>query len=501
MKSVSFLRNTWRRKEHKTSTDCKRETIQIRRDIEKDTELDTLPLPYLSNTISNKPSLPLPSLPPFDLTFGPEPNNAGGDDSNDTHTGRSQSAIGDEKASRSDQRLRTENFWDASERLRNYGIAINTNHGPPPNSRHGPPQNARHGPPNLSVVHPTVLSCLPPSRSLQRPHRPPRIIIHPPGHRRPMDTNAVANPRSPPRVTFVLPTESEMSHSPRSAIFLGKNRTHCDSTPDFDCSTAPLVTHNSPSHSPVNLKNCFAEEDTITPKTVHAVLDLSSPLNQRSLYRSTSSTPYLPYTEAKSLPALPPVDTGRSDTLSLFPHPPPLVVRKRIPKPLVLKATPSIAPLPPSPMINSAGFSSTDSTPVATPTTSRPSSSHSSNPLKPIISTTKYTSNRFISNIPPLFYDPPTSPLPTPPLSPSPRTQSETAGNIRPLRITKSASQLRNDVITLSATHRLTCSEPLYEARRTQSRPEVNMAHYACDPPTVSHFLFPVALTNFNEGI
>ncbi|KAF9075948.1 hypothetical protein BDP27DRAFT_1415103 [Rhodocollybia butyracea] len=52
------------------------------------------------------------------------------------------------------------------------------------------------------------------------------------------------------------------------------------------------------------------------------------------------------------------------DSLLLFPAPPPLIIRKRVPKPLVLRPSATIAPLPPSPTI-----SSLDSTPLATPTT------------------------------------------------------------------------------------------------------------------------------------
>ncbi|KIK65373.1 hypothetical protein GYMLUDRAFT_94025 [Collybiopsis luxurians FD-317 M1] len=56
------------------------------------------------------------------------------------------------------------------------------------------------------------------------------------------------------------------------------------------------------------------------------------------------------------------------DSLALFPAPPPLKIRKKVPKALVLRPMPSIASLPPSP-----GLSSPESTPVTTPTTPTPS--------------------------------------------------------------------------------------------------------------------------------
>ncbi|KAJ4465113.1 hypothetical protein J3R30DRAFT_2927344 [Lentinula aciculospora] len=52
------------------------------------------------------------------------------------------------------------------------------------------------------------------------------------------------------------------------------------------------------------------------------------------------------------------------DPLALFPAPPPLRIRKKIPKPLILLPTATIATLPPSPSTGSI-----DSTPVVTPTT------------------------------------------------------------------------------------------------------------------------------------
>ncbi|KAJ6599171.1 hypothetical protein DFH09DRAFT_27501 [Mycena vulgaris] len=110
---------------------------------------------------------------------------------------------------------------------------------------------------------------------------------------------------------------------------------------------------------------------------VQAILDPPSVRQPRlSLYRTTrgsESTPYLKYTpdltdaegSESSDDETSPSNPGFS--LSLFPAPPPLPVRRRTtPKPLILLPTPTIARLPPSP-----SFSSRDSTPIATPTTPR----------------------------------------------------------------------------------------------------------------------------------
>ncbi|KAJ3999499.1 hypothetical protein F5050DRAFT_1804924 [Lentinula boryana] len=55
------------------------------------------------------------------------------------------------------------------------------------------------------------------------------------------------------------------------------------------------------------------------------------------------------------------------DSLALFPAPPPLKIRKKIPKPLILLPTATLAPLPPSPSTGSL-----NPTPVVTPTSPTP---------------------------------------------------------------------------------------------------------------------------------
>ncbi|KAF8897423.1 hypothetical protein BD779DRAFT_1667406 [Infundibulicybe gibba] len=107
-----------------------------------------------------------------------------------------------------------------------------------------------------------------------------------------------------------------------------------------------------------------------------------SPSKSHPYYHTTGSISHLPYLkEAQGVPSTHGDEDGSDSqtedragdttgipqfSLSLFPAPPPLVIRKR-PKPLVLRATPTIAPLPPSPCLSN--FSSPDSTPLATPTT------------------------------------------------------------------------------------------------------------------------------------
>lgn len=209
--------------------------------------------------------------------------------------------------------------------------------------------------------------------------------------------------------------------------------------------------------------------EKVSRRTVDAILDLSSFSKPRSLYAATGSTPYLPFVEAcSSNPELHLGDRARSHAdvdsfpLSLFPTPPPLVVRrkKRVPKPLILhpSSVPHCTSIQFSP---SPGGSSIDSTPLATPASPQsllpPLSPSSSSP----ISLGKRTYARSASSILPPQYAPPDSPLPMPPTSP--KRGPATIDSSRSLRVARSSDILRQPPVPFPASHRLSFSEPISE--------------------------------------
>lgn len=189
-----------------------------------------------------------------------------------------------------------------------------------------------------------------------------------------------------------------------------------------------------------------------THKTVHAVLDLSADAKPRTLYRSTGSTPYLPYSYHEQVvsPARPESSgcsgestDAESFPLSLFPLPPPLLVRKKIPAPLVLRSG-----------LPSSAVSSRDSTPIGTPTTPRFQSLNS--PSQSSISSPK---KFYLGRTSAIFSPPPTSP-PNSPLPDLPPRNISTEKLAPTLRIIHSNANLRG-ALPYPATHRLTSSEPI----------------------------------------
>ncbi|KAF9006494.1 hypothetical protein BDQ17DRAFT_1540308 [Cyathus striatus] len=341
----------------------------------------------------------------------------------------------------------------------------------PSNLHHGPPCNVIHGPPGLSLPL-TVETEVPAysTSSIRRAHRPPKIKVYP--SYKVCETTSHSSPattRFPARVKFVVPSdssslplslstqESYQASNPHIAVthyIDGENERECECSKNIAlCKHSyPLRLNGSP--------------------TLQAILDPSSQTSK--LYRDTGSSPHLPFLEAQSVQ--PPISIhsvplcnliDSDDPISLFPSPPPLVVRKKVPQPLILRPTPTIAPLPPSPC-----FSSCDFTPPATPATLRQQT-----PSRPSIQTpSKHLTGRPPGVIPPPLFSPPTSPLPAlPNTSPGPVNSFQ---GTRPLRITKSTSHLRSENNGVSATHRLTCSEPISELfshptkarKRTDSR-------------------------------
>lgn len=222
------------------------------------------------------------------------------------------------------------------------------------------------------------------------------------------------------------------------------------------------VSGNLGSTHPYNSTNHSCSTDTISsttssdtvehPQKAFPGLDLLVSAKPRAFYYRTRSMPYLPY-EGESTQARPVglVDASEgSFPLSLFPTPPPLTPRKVIrPPPLVLHNSPPASPQ-----------SSRDSTPVGTPTTPRFSSPRHSSQLNFGSSKRLHLSRRVTSISPPPF-SPPNSPLPSPPVyhEDNGRRLHYTG---RPIRTAHSSSNL-NNALPFSATHRLTCSESIYD--------------------------------------
>ncbi|KAF8812329.1 hypothetical protein BYT27DRAFT_7251875 [Phlegmacium glaucopus] len=182
------------------------------------------------------------------------------------------------------------------------------------------------------------------------------------------------------------------------------------------------------------------------------VLDLLVDAKPHTLYHGTRSMPYLPYedeTKYTQAPSVSSVDASEGNfPLFLFPTPPPLIARKRIPPPLVLRNSPSTA----SPQ------SSPDSTPVGTPMTPRFSSPHSLSQSS-FGSCKRFHSGRRVTLISPPPFSPPNSPLPSPPVCHEDNgCPLNYAG--RPLRTAYSSSNIK-DALPFPATHRLTFSEPI----------------------------------------
>ncbi|KAF8165459.1 hypothetical protein B0H34DRAFT_239880 [Crassisporium funariophilum] len=280
-----------------------------------------------------------------------------------------------------------------------------------------------------------------------------------------------SSPKSPSFAAYQVLPHGTTADSPAKDCSV--DRTSCK------CHRHSQSIHHSqcPRYSFMDAQNSVASiklgaELQASPKTVHAVLDLSVDANPRSLYFATGSTPYLPYKD-KEKSVFPLRSDGSASSvdgsednfpLSLFPAPPPLVIRKKVPTPLVIR------PMLPS----QSSQSSRDSTPVGTPTTPRfpslnsPSQSSICSPSK------KYFINRPLARNSPPPFSPPNSPLPIPPVT---REEEVRHFSVRPLRTARSDNNLRG-ALPFPATHRLNSSEPISDQssspikRSTRPRPE-----------------------------
>lgn len=383
-------------------------------------------------------------------------------------------------------------------------------------SSHGPPENLSHGPPNLSL-HSPVFGTLPKSAggtSSARPPRPPRpppLNLYHTTTKRPVNTGIPTRFMANRAITFALPpnprainpvelTPSEVVAS--SPDYAGASEDREETASESSEETARCICATiSPKGNRIHSHRGALDSDVhatvnlplpprhgslpllSSPRAAHTILDLSDTPLPRRVYQNglrASSTPHLLSHSKEGVPPIPPLhldspseqaEDGLNFPLSLFPTPPPppLFIRRKIPKNLVLepRLVSSDASLPPP-----ATIVSPDHTPLTTPTTPRHHTSP--NPKSP----SRYPSPRLI---PPLLYDPPSTPLPTPPTSPSPSRGrgASPLPPLKPLRSVKSTSQLRPAELFIPPApplaHRATSSEPLSlpgARRRVQSRPE-----------------------------
>ncbi|PPQ63417.1 hypothetical protein CVT24_004927 [Panaeolus cyanescens] len=273
-----------------------------------------------------------------------------------------------------------------------------------------------------------------------------------------------ASPQSPSLPSFPLLPPIDLGHTHvkfDSFSSIRKQPCQCSSSHLSDC---PRYIHFETQREVVpSSKSGDSDGLQSSPKTVHAVLDLSVETRPRRLYHNSgSSTPHLPY---DGLGSPPPRRLGTASSvdseagnfpLSLFPAPPPLIVRKKIPAPLVLRPSP-----PPR-----SSQSSRDSTPLGTPTTPRFQQVCSLS-QSGIASPSKKVFGRPTASITPPKYSPPNSPLPDiPTFHPgNERQRTASAQSIRPPRPLRSFSNnnLRDTVTSFSVNqrHRLTSSEPI----------------------------------------
>jgi hypothetical protein len=351
-----------------------------------------------------------------------------------------------------------------------------------------PPNSPLDGLPNLNPS-PQVSGM--PARSTKgsqpvRPPRPPPLNFHPTTKKRPVNTDT--SPRSGTNRTVTVTVDPHLRaiksvdliatsyRSPKdspgrsgdqellsrssgaiTSKFCSPDSSHSHPQRDVLCGTntaASLLRPHQNNALPV----------VASPRAKQALLDLSDSPATQFLYRNglhTSSTPHLlPRDEV--IPSVPPLPSSSPNrqaygdasavSLSSFPAPPqtPLLIRRKIAKTLALRpASPSLnSPLPISTV------STSDYTPLATPTISRPHTS-------PLFSKS-YSSLPRISSprgLPPLLFDPPSTPLPTPPTSPGtePPTPSKS------LRSVKSVNQLHSRLLPPipPPMHRATSSAPV----------------------------------------
>ncbi|KAF5364249.1 hypothetical protein D9756_000734 [Leucocoprinus leucothites] len=368
-------------------------------------------------------------------------------------------------------------------------------------SSHGPPKNTFHGPPNLNLyspmsgTSPRSVGGTPPVR----PPRPPPLNLYTTTAKRPVNTGIPPRFTGNRAITFALPpnpraiktvelastTSGSSSDSPPlSEDHEERASRSSEETARCACTAiSPDGSHVYPHRSALRIKHAAANPplpSTVgspshisSPRTVQAVLDLSDTPRPRRIYQSgelTSSTPHLPPRDEQEVPPVPPLPfksfNGQADDvldfpLSLFPAPPqsPLFIRRKVAKNLVLR--PSLT-TPGTPLLPSSSLGSPNYTPLVTPTTPRLQPS-TINHSKSFSNLPRYPSPR---TVPPPLFDPPSTPLPTPPASPAIPTvmgDQPSSPPLRYLRSVRSVNQLHSEQLLpplLPLTHRTSSSEP-----------------------------------------
>lgn len=252
-------------------------------------------------------------------------------------------------------------------------------------------------------------------------------------------TSSLHHPKLPsfhllPPIDLDYGLGSQLDDNPMESepCYCGRN-----SQPTHLCKCPDLSFMEPPSN---NMARKRADSLRSSPTSVHSVES-----KRRSPYHTMGSTPYLPYQERRT-PSPRSNSTSSSEgndtdnfPLSLFPAPPPLIVRKKVPAPLVLR-----------PIRTDLSPVSRDSTPVGTPTTPR---FNTPSPQSSLASPTKKHIHRSASAYSPPPFSPPNAPLPSVPASPA----MERFGH--PLRTVHSSLDLRDPAHP--PTHRLTSSEPV----------------------------------------
>jgi hypothetical protein len=333
-----------------------------------------------------------------------------------------------------------------------------SHHGAPFNSSHGPPHNLSHGPPNFSISSRELDD---PSNDSSTPLCPPRPPFLDPWSRSSnQGSDFVSVPRSPTRVKFspapqTRPSRPAPSQPSSRGVYLNANNydqypisrgaplkdtyaTFDSQKSDSCCSQESESVYSqesalSSSKDERRIAIPLSDRDRIASTYKHsdpaADPDPPSlkekPIANTVVNRSELRNPHIP-NHATATTHLPSTKSGASHTKSeitrgnsgkvessqaVLPSTPPLFFRSKRPEPLVLLPSPRLAAARPPP---SPAFSSTDSTPLATPTSFSSASRRpqSPSPLK------NMTKREFYRTSPPTS-SPPNGPLPTPPASPS----------------------------------------------------------------------------------
>ncbi|TFK28847.1 hypothetical protein FA15DRAFT_700738 [Coprinopsis marcescibilis] len=342
-------------------------------------------------------------------------------------------------------------------------------HGAPLNlGSHGPPRNVKHGPPNVLQNQLYSINSAKGDRGLQGPYnQSPSFLASLGPQRQAPDSVAVLKPRTPTRVKFDPSVETtspriarmSMSKIPRSGDHLSERIEGNRSSPSHQSHRRDSLI---PDSHPQQRRKPALNNTNEAPESGLDMGKTGSPSRGLGLYHSSQSSPHLPSSSRSQQ------STSQQDLASLFPSPPPLIIRKKVPQPLVLqprRPSTTLVPFPPSP---SPDPSSTDSTPITTPTSSRQFSTPTQSPLKP-------SYQRPGNAIPPLLYDAPTSPLPSPPINPHNKTftarqPTYSMQGRTHLRGAVSTSNLRPNGPPHLQTHRMTSSDPISDALQQASK-------------------------------